>query len=329
MKRVINGCSVSPMGYGAMSFSNFYGDVTDKEIRAILDNLLDLGVTHIDTANIYGRGRSETQIGAFFSQSSGVREKFFLATKGGIVMENNSEKKFDNDPDFLREALEGSLARLGVDCVDLYYVHRRDQSIPIEDVAGTLARFVDEGKTKAIGFSEISPASLRRAQAVTQVHAVQSEYSLQTRQPELGVSQICAKTGTAFVAFSPVGRSLLTDNPHDRTKAETMPFLKNNPRFMEPNISENIAAAEDFRKLASDFGLTAAGLAVAWVLSKGDHITPIPGTRSVDRLKELVSGANRRLSSEDVKAVENVLPMGWVSGDRYSEQQWIGPERYA
>jgi aryl-alcohol dehydrogenase-like predicted oxidoreductase len=161
------------------------------------------------------------------------------------------------------------------------------------------------------------------------VAALQSEYSLSTRTPELGILQTCADLGTTFVAFSPVGRSLLTDAPHGHEAVQSMPFLTKNPRFMEPNLSMNIKVAAPFRALAAQMGLTAAGLAISWCLAKGDHILPIPGTRNLDHFKALVAGANYGLSAEELAAVEAALPMGWINGDRYSEAQWAGPERYA
>ncbi len=317
------------MGFGAMSFSDFYGPVEDAQIRAILDNLLDLGIAHIDTADVYGNGRSEREIGAFFKATPGARDQFFLATKGGISLDRSADTPFDNTPAYLARALDASLTRLGVDAVDLYYIHRRDRSVPLADVVGTLDGFRQAGKIKSFGFSEVSPTTLRAIHAQSPMAAVQSEYSLQTRLPELGVTQFCADTDTTLVAFSPVGRSLLTDDPHPRSRAETMPFLKNNPRFMEPNLSANIAVTASFRALAADLGLTAAGLAVAWTLAKGAHVLPIPGTRSVDRLRDLAQGAARRLTHAEVDKIEDLLPMGWVSGDRYSDAQWHGPERYS
>ncbi len=217
---------------------------------------------------------------------------------------------------------------MGVEAVDLYYVHRRDQNVPIEEVTETLAALVKSGKTRSIGFSEIAPSSLRRAHAVHPVAAVQSEYSLSTRSPELGLVQTCAELGTALVAFSPVGRSLLTDNPLSFEAAQALPFLQNNPRFMQPNYDANIAAVAGLQALAADMGLSTAGLAIAWVLAQGEHVIPIPGTRSVKHFREILEGADRRLSADDLAAVEAVLPVGWAHGDRYSAVQWAGPERY-
>jgi aryl-alcohol dehydrogenase-like predicted oxidoreductase len=324
-----NGIEVSRIGVGAMSFSNFYGTVSRDEVFAILDTARDLGVNHIDTANIYGKGASETHIGAYLSKNPEAREFFHIASKGGITDRSDPSRLFNNEAGYLEDQLNASLARLCVEKIDIYYVHRRDISVPIKEVTETLAAFVKYGKNAGFCFSEISPTSLRAAHEVHPVAALQSEYSLSTRTPELGVIQTCSALNTTFVAFSPVGRSLLTDKPHHRDRAAAIPFLANNPRFMEPNLSQNIKFTSNFRALASDIGLTSAGLAISWCLAKGNHILPIPGTRNIDHFKEMVAGSEHILTSTELKEVENVLPIGWVDGDRYSEAQWKGPERYA
>ena len=213
-------------------------------------------------------------------------------------------------------------------CVDLFYVHRRDPELPIEAVAEALARLVEKGKTRAVGFSEIAPSSLRRAAAVHPVAAVQSEYSLQTRLPELGLVQACAALGTALVAFSPVGRGLLTDSPPTAERVAATPFLAGNPRFRAPNLAANLGLTDGFRRLAAEMGTPAAALAIAWLLARGPAVIPIPGTRSVAHLRELAAGAALALSDEDLARVEAVLPVGWAHGDRYSAEQWVGPEKY-
>jgi aryl-alcohol dehydrogenase-like predicted oxidoreductase len=321
-----SGPIVGAVGYGAMSFSDFYGKATDEGSMAILDECLDLGITHIDTSDIYGVGRSETVIGEWIKRKGS--NPFSIATKGGIKREADENGRFDNSSAYLTSALDASLQRLRIDCVDLYYLHRRDPRWEIEEVAGTLAGFVKAGKCKSIGLSEVAPDTLRRAHAVHPVAAVQSEYSLSTRAPELGLVQACAELGTALVAFSPVGRALLTDTPHSRDSAKAMPFLANNPRFMEPNISANLAKNASFCALAADMGVAAASLAIAWLLHQGRHVLPIPGTRSVTHLREVAAGAEVNLSSEDLTRIEEVLPVGWAAGDRYSAAQWIGPERF-
>ncbi len=321
------GPAVSCLGVGAMSFAEFYGPTTEENSQAILHAALDAGVTHIDTANVYGMGRSEKAIGAFLTDNPGVRDRLHIATKASITR-RDGVRVFDNSPEHLEAELDKSLAAMGTDHVDLFYIHRRDPSRPIEEVAETMGALVKKGKTRAIGFSEIAPTSLRRAHAVHPVAAVQSEYSLSTRSPEMGLVQTCAELGVALVAFSPVGRSLLTDTPLSADVIPSLSFLKPNPRFSPDNHPRNIAAGAPFRALATEFGLPAAGLAIAWCLAKGDHVIPIPGTRSVAHFSELVAGANTVLSDVDVARIEQVLPIGWAHGDRYSEDQWIGPERY-
>ena len=323
------GTTTSRLGIGAMSFSNFYGEVSRDEVFAILDAAREFGVNHIDTASVYGMGGSERYIGAYLAENPQARSFFHIATKGGITDRKDPNRLFNNEASYLAEQLDNSLERLGVEQIDLYYVHRRDPSVAIEEVTQTLAGFVKSGKIGGFGYSEISPTSLRAAHKVHPVAALQSEYSHSTRTPELGILQSCADLGTTFVAYSPVGRSLLTDAPHGHEAVQSMPFLTKNPRFIESNLSMNIAAAAPFRALAAQMGLTAAGLAIAWCLAKGDHILPIPGTRNLDHFKALVAGANYGLSAEELAAVEAALPMGWINGDRYSEAQWAGPERYA
>jgi aryl-alcohol dehydrogenase-like predicted oxidoreductase len=323
-----NGPEVSCLGVGAMSFAEFYGPTTDDNSFAILDAAREAGVTHIDTANVYGMGRSETVIGQYLAANPGARDTFHIATKASISRTPEGVRVFDNSPEHLEAELDKSLKKMGTDHVDLFYVHRRDPSRPIEEVAETLGALVKKGKTRAIGFSEIAPTSLRRAQAVFPVAAVQSEYSLSTRSPEMGLVQTCAELGVALVAFSPVGRSLLTDTPLAPDVIETLGFLKPNPRFMAPNYAANIEKTAGFRALAADMGLPAAGLAIAWCLAQGDHVIPIPGTRSVAHFREYLAGCERELSAEDLARIEDVLPIGWAHGDRYSADQWVGPERY-
>ncbi len=323
------GTTVSAIGIGAMSFSNFYGPTDTEQSHAILAMALDLGIDHIDTANVYGNGASEERIGSFLkAQGPGRHDLFKIATKAAIRRSDDGQAIFDNSPKHLSAELDKSLQRLGVDQVELFYVHRRDPAIPIEDVAETLAGLVKSGKIRQFGFSEIAPTSLARAVAVHPVGAVQSEYSLSTRYPELGLVQKTAELGATLVAFCPVGRSLLTDTPHTLEKAQAMPFVKANPRFMEPNLGFNVAATAGFRTLAADMGLKTSTLAIAWLLHRGDHILPIPGTRSTDHLQELAQGADVTLSASDLAEIDRRLPVGWTHGDRYSAAQWVAPEKY-
>lgn len=320
---------VSAMGYGAMSFSDFYGATDDEKSYAILDRCLDLGITHIDTSNVYGLGMSETRIGAYLAKQGKQAQDFFtIATKAGIASKPDGTRYFDNGMAHLESELDKSLQRLGVEQVELLYVHRREAAIPIEEVAESLATLVKKGKTRQIGFSEIAPTSLEIANEVHPVAAVQSEYSLATRSPEMGLVQKTAQLGTALVAFSPIGRSLLTDHPLSYEACQNLAFMKVNPRFLEDTYSRNIQASNAFRALAADMGISASGLSIAWLLAQGDHVLPIPGTRSVEHLNELASGVDLALSPSDLEAIEKVLPIGWCHGDRYAHGQWKGPEKY-
>ncbi|MET1410771.1 aldo/keto reductase [Roseibium sp. HPY-6] len=323
-----NGPEISAIGYGAMSFTDMYGPTNEAESHAVLNACRDLGVTHLDTANIYGMGKSENAIGSYLRANPAARDEFIIATKATITKDQDGNRVFDNSAEHLEAELDKSLERLGLDHVDLFYAHRRDTRFTPEETAQNLGRLVEKGKTRAIGLSEIAPSTLRRAMKAFPIAAVQSEYSLSTRAPDLGLVQTCAELGVAMVAFSPVGRSLLTDNPIPRERIPDLPFLAANPRFMEPNLSENLRIMEGFRTLAAEMGTSAAGLANAWLLSRGSHVIPIPGTRSVGHLRECVSGADIKLSETDLQRIEEVLPVGWAHGDRYSVAQWIGPERY-
>lgn len=316
-------------GIGAMSFGNFYGPTTEANSHAILDAAMDLGITHIDTSNVYGMGGSETAIGTFFkARGAAAKNHFHIGTKAGITRDADGNRLFRNDLEHLETELDQSLSRMGIEAVDLMYIHRRQADMPIEEATGALARLVEKGKAKTIGFSEIAPSSLRRAHAVHPIAAVQSEYSLATRAPELGLVQTCKALGTTMVAFSPVGRSLLTDAPLTPVVIPTLPFLANNPRFTSPNYAANLKATDDLRAIARDMGEPTAALAIAWLLHQGDHIVPIPGTRSVAHFKDLVRGAQITLRTEDLDRIETALPVGWAHGDRYTQDQWIGPERY-
>lgn len=323
-----DGPQIGAIGYGAMSFSDMYGPTNEGESHAILDACRDLGVTHLDTANVYGMGKSESAIGTYLKRNPGAADEFVIATKATITRDQDGNRTFDNSAEHFEAELDKSLERLGIDCVDLFYAHRRDPRFSPEETAANLGRLVEKGKTRAIGLSEVAPSTLRRAMKAFPIAAVQSEYSLSTRFPDLGLVQCCAELGVAMVAFSPVGRSLLTDNPIPSARIPDLPFLAGNPRFMEPNLSENLSITQSFRDLAAEMGTSAAALANAWLLTRGDHVIPIPGTRSVAHFKECVDGAALDLTESDLARIEAVLPVGWAHGDRYSDAQWVGPERY-
>lgn len=321
-----DGPQVSQFGIGAMSFAGIYGDATVAESHAVLDACWTAGVTHIDTANVYGVGRSEEIIGAWLAKNPSARDEMVIATKAGIT--RDTDRPFNNDPGYLATCLDESLKRLGTDHVDLFYVHRYDRAHSPEDTAGTLKHLIDSGKTNAVGFSEIAPSTLRRAFAECPIAAVQSEYSLSTRAPELGLVQTCADLGTTLVAFSPVGRTFLTDAPFSPERVQSMPFTRTNPRFMEPHYSANVAATDKLRALAAELGEPTAALAIAWLIAQGDHVLPIPGTKSTSHLAELIRGTELTLSADVRARIADILPVGWAHGDRYTAAQWEGPERY-
>lgn len=324
------GTDVSALGYGAMSFCDFYGPTDEEQSHAILHRCLELGISHLDTSNAYGQGVSESRIGSFLAKQGRQAQDFFkIATKAAICARPDGTRYFDNSFEHLQSELEKSLKRFGVEQIELFYLHRRDAAVPIEEVAESLASLVRSGKTRQVGFSEIAPASLEVAQQVHPIGAVQSEYSLSTRAPELGLLQRTQSLGTSLVAFSPVGRSLLTDHPLDYDTCQTLSFLRVNPRFQRDTLQRNLQITNRFRTLAADMGVPAAGLAIAWLLAQGEHVIPIPGTRSVDHLNELAAGVDIDLSESDLAAIEEILPVGWCHGDRYTTGQWQGPERYS
>jgi aryl-alcohol dehydrogenase-like predicted oxidoreductase len=320
-----DGPMVGEIGLGAMSFAGAWGPTDEVTSHRTLNKALELGVTHIDTALIYGPHTSETIIGNYLKKNPSARSRLSIATKGGI---QPNPRAVINDAKFMRECLEGSLKRLGVDHVDLYYIHRRDWSIPIEDVTGSMATFVREGKIGGIGFSEIAPASLERAVKVHPIRAVQSEYSLWTRLPELGLLQSCKRHGVAFVAFSPVARGMLTDNQPDPANFTDNDFRKPMPRFIEPNFSANLAHIEGFRAFAKSRGWKTSTLANAWLLHQDNHIIPIPGTRTREHLEEDAAASDIVLDAADLQKVEDLLPVGFAHGNRYSDTQQAASELF-
>ncbi|MGI9365179.1 MAG: aldo/keto reductase [Rhizobiaceae bacterium] len=321
-----DGPLVSEIGLGCWNFAGAYGPTDEAESRQTLKTAIDEGVTFLDTASVYGMGLSEEIIGRFIKDNP---DKFAIHTKGGLYRNpETKERWFRNDDEFLTQQLDDSLKRLGVEQIQMYYIHRRQQDIPIEDVMDTLLRFKKEGKIEGIGFSEIAPNSLRRATACAPVMAVQSEYSLWSRYPDLGMLQTCKELGTAFVAFSPMGRGIFAEKTPDPATFEKTDFRYQTPRFTEPNFSANAAKVSDFKALAADMGTTSPTLAMAWVLARGEQILSIPGTRSSKHLKQLTAGAALNLTADDMAAIEKVLPVGWAHGDRYSRAQWLGAEGY-
>lgn len=319
-----SGLDVSTISLGCMSFAGFYGGTDQEEAFTTLDAAREAGIDFLDTSNLYGNGLSEEWIGAY-QKARGYQ--FKIATKGGIVI-GAPRGTADNSEPYLRARLEESLGRLGVDHVALYYVHRREFTRPIEEVTETLLKFKAEGLIGAIGFSEIAPSALRRASAVGPVDAVQNEYSLWTRQPELGLLQACEEFGTTFVPFSPLGRGILGDTDLDPATFRDTDFRKNNPRFLEPNFSANMDYVKGLRAFAAERGLTTAAVAIAWTLHQGDNMIPIPGTRTAAHLNEWAAADEINFSAADLAELERILPVGWAHGDRYSDAQIAGIERY-
>ncbi len=320
-----NGPMVDEVGFGAMSIAGAFGPADVETSRKALDRVFAQDHPHIDTALIYGPFISENLIGEHLKKHAAARNKISIATKGGI---NPNPRGVSNSAAFMRECLEGSLKRLGVEHVDLYYVHRRDHSIPIEDVMQTMATFVKEGKIGGIGLSEIAPHTLERASKVHHVRAVQNEYSLWTRQPELGLIQACKRHGTALVAFSPVGRGVLTDVVVDPSKMPATEWRKAMPRFVEPNFTYNMAYIEKFKAYAHEKGWTPSALANAWVLAQGNHIITIPGTRTAEHHEENLKASNIMLTAKDLAEIEEILPIGFAHGNRYSVEQQGSAEQY-
>ncbi|MBY4894866.1 aldo/keto reductase [Rhodobacteraceae bacterium N5(2021)] len=322
-ERRIVGQNVGPIGLGCMSFGGIYGATDEQESAACMQAALDLGVTHWDVAEVYGDGVSESVIGRFLAQTDA---QVTLATKGGIY--RTPERHFSNARDRLRASLEGSLKRLGRSSVELYYIHRRDHSIEVEAVMETMMGFRDEGLIGGIGFSEIAPFTLRRAATVGPVAAVQSEYSLWTRQPELGMIQTCAELGVAFVAFSPLARGMLSDRFPGREAFADGDFRKGSPRFSDPNYQANMAAIAGFKAWCAAKGWATSSVALAWVLAQGEHIVPIPGTRSAAHLAEWGAATEIDLSDADLAEIEGLLPVGFAHGARYGGASWPGIEIY-
>lgn len=323
MRKLGQGPEVSALGFGCMSLSGFSGATTEAESFDALDAVWDMGINFLDTANVYGPHISEQVIGKWLA-SRGHRP--VIATKAGI--QRDPDHPVSNDPAYLEAELEGSFKRLGVDHVDLFYIHRREQAVPVEAVAEVMGKLIDQGKISGWGMSEVAPATLRLAHEVTPVMAVQNEYSLWTRLPELGLIQTCAELGVAFVPFSPLARGVFGSKPFDVSHPDTGDFRTQMPRFQDPHWPLNQSKANAFRALAQDNGVQAPALALAWVLAQGDHLIPIPGSRSATHVREWAGAVDLSENAELLAEVDALLPAGWASGDRYSDAQAKTPERY-
>ena len=317
-----SGLSVSSLGLGCMGMSEFYGPRNDAESLATLEAALAAGIDFFDTADTYGHGDNEELVGRFLK---GKRDKVILATKFGIVRHRNSaERRIDNSPAYIRAACDASLKRLGIERIDLYYMHRRNSETPIEEAVGAMAELVKQGKVKALGLSEVSVDTLRRAHQVHPIAALQTEYSLWSREPEQGLLQACAELGIAFVAYSPLGRAFLTGKV---SKPEDLPegdFRRANPRFQGDALARNNRLANALGKFAAERKATPAQSALAWLLNKHPQVVPIPGTKRRTYLKENAAAAEIKLNTAEIAALDKIFAPGEVAGTRYAEDAMKG-----
>jgi aryl-alcohol dehydrogenase-like predicted oxidoreductase len=312
-----NGPLAGAIGLGCMGMSEFYGPSDEQSSLDTIRAALDQGVSLIDTADMYGSGHNEELVGRAIK---GRRDEVVLATKFGI-RRNGQDPRLgrlvDSSPRWCREAVELSLQRLGVDHIDLYYLHRRNPEVPIEDTAGALAELVAAGKVRHIGLSEVSVDTLRRAHAVHPIAALQTEYSLWTRDVEDEILPAVRELGIGLVAYSPVGRGFLTGKITQPSDLDDTDFRHSHPRFQEGNLARNLALVDNLRKLAEEFDCTPVQLALAWLLSRGEDVVPIPGTRRVRYLTENAAAADLSLSPAQIAAVDEAVPAHAVAGPRY------------
>lgn len=316
------GLSVSALGLGCMGMSEFYGARDDVESLATLEAALAAGIDFFDTADTYGHGHNEELVGRFLK---GKREKVVLATKFGIVRKPGVyERRVDNSPAYIRSACDASLKRLGVERIDLYYMHRRNPEVPVEESIGAMAELVSQGKVKALGLSEVSVETLRRAHKVHPIAAVQSEYSLWTRDPEQGMLQACGELGVSFVAYSPLGRAFLTGAVSNPDKLPEGDFRRASPRFQAEALERNNRLVAALEKFAAEHKAKPAQIALAWLLGKHPHVVPIPGTKRRSYLAENVAAAEIKLKAADIAELDRIFAPGAVAGARYTEEGMKG-----
>lgn len=311
-----NGPEVGAIGLGCMGMSDFYGPAEDARSIDVIHRALDLGVTLLDTADMYGVGANERLVGRAIADR---RDRAVVATKfGNVRAPDGTYLGISGRPEYVREACDASLKRLGIDTIDLYYQHRVDPDTPIEETVGAMAELVRQGKVRWLGLSEASPETIRRAHAVHPITALQTEYSLWSREPEDELLALCDELGIAFVAYSPLGRGFLAGAIRSRDDLDPNDWRRQNPRLSPENFDANLVIADTVRALAAEKGCTPAQLALAWLLAR-DNVIPIPGTRRIERLEENVAATDIVLTYEERERIESAIPQGAAAGTRYPE----------
>lgn len=309
--------AVSAIGLGCMGMSEFYGPTYRQQSLATLEYAFERGVTFFDTADTYGLGRNEELLSSFIGRH---RNEVTLATKFGIVRDGPlEERRIDNTFTYMNRACELSLSRLGIETIDLYYAHRLNPNVPVEETIGGMAELVKQGKVRGLGLSEVSPETLRRAHAIHPIAAVQSEYSFWAREPEDGMLQTCKELGVAFVPYSPLGRGFLTGKIRSLDDIAADDFRRTSqPRFQGGNLQKNLSVVDSLTLLAKSKGCTPAQLALAWLLAQGDHVIPIPGTRTERYIDENIDAGSLFLTAEEISTLDKLTPKVAFSGDRYT-----------